>query len=261
MDVRLPKIIRGSAEILKTTLEGNQFVRIDRRGKLLILWLSGEQQALLIHLKMTGQLIYRHGKEQIAGGHPWPAFEGELPNKYSHVILEFEDGAALFFNDLRQFGFLQLANTDEVALITSKYGLEPGRGDFTEENFLEVLQKKRGKLKAVLLDQTIFSGLGNIYVDESCFWAEILPTRTVESLSEGERKRLFTAIVQVIDEAILLRGTTVHDYVDANGNRGNYSDKLQVYGRVGETCQRCGATIQKIKFAGRGTHFCPGCQF
>lgn len=260
VEIRLPKIVRGPASELQQLLEGNTFESIDRRGKLLIFWLGGAEQALLIHLKMTGQLIYRHQQEQIAGGHPWPAFEGELPNKYSHVIIEFADTARLFFNDLRQFGYLQLATRAEVEIITSQYGLEPGMSDFTQDNFLAVLNRKRGRLKAVLLDQKIFSGLGNIYVDESCYWAEILPTRTVESLTDSEKVRLYLAIVQVIEQAILHRGTTVHDFVDAEGNRGNYSDKLEVYGRAGQTCRRCGATIQKIKFAGRGTHFCPGCQ-
>jgi formamidopyrimidine-DNA glycosylase len=264
VEVRLPKIVRGSSEDLQSALINQHFSAIDRRGKLLILWLEDKEHALLIHLKMTGQLIYRHGSEQIAGGHPWPEFGGELPNKYSHVIFHFVDGGVLFFNDLRQFGYLQLVDKEDVAKIISQYGLEPGLSEFTPEAFLSKLEKRRGKLKAVLLDQKIFSGLGNIYVDESCFWAEVLPTRAVETLTHNERLRLHAAIVEVISKAIEHSGTTVHDFVDADGKRGNYSDLLMVYGRGGESCLRCGSTrggvISKTKFAGRGTHFCPMCQ-
>lgn len=262
VEVRLPKIVRGSAETFTSAVQKNTIQEIDRRGKLLILWLATKQQAILIHLKMTGQLIYRHQSDQVAGGHPFPAFDPsiELPNKYSHVIFRFADGAQLFFNDLRQFGFVHLVEKSEVQNITNTYGLEPGQPEFTESAFLQALSRKKGKLKAVLLDQKLFSGLGNIYVDESCFWAKILPTRTVESLSLQEKKSLYSAIVEVINKAIEHRGTTVHDYVDADGKRGNYSDFLMVYGRAGETCLRCGGTVEKVKFAGRGTHFCPSCQ-
>ncbi len=269
IDVRLPKIIRGGAEEFSSQLQGKTITELDRRGKLLTLWLDDRKDALLVHLKMTGQLIFRHTNnpnEQVVGGHPWPPFDGDLPNKYSHVIFGFDDGGRLYFNDLRQFGFLQIADANEVSRIHATYGLEPGRPEFTLPNFLQILEKKRGVLKAVLLDQRFISGLGNIYVDEACFWAGILPMRRVESLNETERTRLFDSIVNVIHTAIEQRGTTVHDYVDADGKRGNYSDFLMVYGRAGLLCLRCAeqgkeSLVQKVKLSGRGTHFCEKCQF
>lgn len=262
--IRLPKIIRGSSAYFQDLLTSQHIHQIDRRGKLLILRLANQTHSVLIHLKMTGQLIYRSQTEQVAGGHPWPDFTGELPNKYSHVIIEFANNSVLYFNDLRQFGYLQIVTEDEVNHVIAQYGLEPGLPEFTLSAFLQRLENKRGKLKAVLLDQKTFSGLGNIYVDESCFWAGILPTRTLESLSIIEKEKLYQAIVQVIDSAIEHRGTTVHDFLDSDGKRGNYADFLMVYGRAGKPCLRCGDTlggvIEKIKFAGRGTHFCPQCQ-
>jgi formamidopyrimidine-DNA glycosylase len=264
VSVRLPKIIRGSSADFQDLLLAQNIHQIDRRGKLLILRLSNQTHAVLIHLKMTGQLIYRNQTEQVAGGHPWPDFTGELPNKYSHVVIEFANDSVLYFNDLRQFGYLQVVTREQVDEVIATYGLEPGLPEFTLPAFLKRLEKKRGKLKAVLLDQKILSGLGNIYVDESCFWAGILPTRAVETLTRSEREKLYHAIVTVINSAIEHRGTTVHDFVDSDGKRGNYADFLMVYGRTGKPCLRCGETlggvIQKIKFAGRGTHFCTECQ-
>lgn len=260
VDVRLPKIVRPDAASFSAGLLGQRLTDLTRRGKLLIASTSAPDCFLLVHLKMTGQLIYRKTHEHVAGGHPWPPVDGELPNKYSHLILRFEDGGTLYFNDQRQFGFARLASAAEVTWEKAKYGIEPLTPDFTLSRFAPIFRQQSAPLKALLLDQSRISGLGNIYVDEACFHAGVRPTRTVASITLAEQKRLFHAIDRVIAAAVVARGTTMHDYRDADGNYGNYADQLMVYGRGGQPCRRCGTIITKIKIAGRGTHFCTQCQ-
>lgn len=263
VEVRKSKIVSPDISAFSRILEGNAFADLQRRGKLLIGRLEQGEYSVLIHLKMTGQLIWRDPSgEQVAGGHPWPEYNAELPNKYSHIIVSFANGARLFFNDLRQFGFWKLATPEEVAAARSRYGLEPLTEEFTLENFSHRLTSRKGILKSVLLNQEIFSGLGNIYVDEVCFYAQVRPERRIETLTPEEIGRLHAGCQTIIAHAIEQRGTTVESFTDASGQRGNYSDFLQVYKQEGKLCQRCGqAKIVKTKLAGRGTHYCPNCQY
>ncbi len=271
VEVLKPKLIKADLAEFRGILTGNSFANIQRIGKLLIFELNsppdkgeregGVKKFLLIHLKMTGQLIWQKGREKIMGGHYEPHQSYEFPNKYSHVIFDFADGGQLFFNDLRQFGYLKIVDEQELAEIRGKYGIEPGTDDYTWENFRGVLVKRHKMvLKAFLLNQQIIAGLGNIYVDEACFRSQILPTRKVGSLSDKEAKLLFEKIREIIAEAVEMGGTTFRNYRDALGGKGNFTDKLQVYGRAGQPCLICGTPIEKIKLAGRGTHFCPKCQ-
>jgi len=247
-------------------LTGQSFVAIDRLGKLLIFSLSDQKHFLLIHLKMTGQLIYSGHNKLVVGGHSLKATSlsgyigGELPNKSTRVYFTFFDGSKLFFNDQRRFGYLKTVTANDLAKIKLKYGIEPLTANFTLKNFFKVIASRTKNIKALLLDQSLISGLGNIYADEALFAAGIRPSRRADSLTRGEIERLYGVIEALIRKAIKYRGTTFNNYRDAQGKKGNFVGKLQVYGRDKEQCLKCGRSIKKIKIAGRGTHYCPHCQ-
>jgi formamidopyrimidine-DNA glycosylase len=255
------KMVRGmSARQFTRALTGKYFARIDRRGKLFIVSLQGLSQYLLIHLKMTGQLIYQDARSTIAGGHGWPPLTEKLPNKYSHVIFSFSDGSHLYFNDMRQFGFVQLVNSQQLAAALRQFGLEPLHASFTWEAFRQAMDSRQTTLKAVLLNQAIIAGLGNIYADEVSFQARVRPQRPVGRLRQKELRALYRAIPAVLRRAVRYGGTTWRNYRDADGGRGNFTRLLQVYGRAGQPCKRCGSTLKRIKLVGRGTVYCPSCQ-
>lgn len=259
LEVKKPRLVRNKLQDFKNAVYQNHILSIDRIGKLLILNLA-DNNYLLVHLKMTGQLIYSFGNDLVAGGHNLPQIDN-LPNKYSHIIFRFIDGSSLFFNDMRQFGYLQLVNKKDRDRVSNKYGLEPGQTDFTLANFRAIIKDKKGILKAFLLNQHFISGIGNIYADEICFRARVLPNRKIISLSENEIKKLWQASRYIIKKAIDKKGTTFSDYRDSDNNKGNFLEYLKVYGRAGQICLNCQQTkIKKIRVAGRGTHFCPHCQ-
>lgn len=248
IEVRWPKMIQPLAPAeLNRRLRGQKITAVSRRAKILILELaSGEK--LLIHLKLTGQLIF-----SAKGGPP--------PDKFSRLVFYFSDGAQLFFNDLRKFGWVKLVSKNEAASMFAGVGIEPLNTDFTFKKFSAVLERyPRRKIKQLLMDQTLIAGLGNIYADESCFKAKILPNRPAGSLVEKEKKALYRAIIAVLKLAISKRGTSADTYVQLDGSPGGFVPYLRVYGRDGEKCRVCGALIKKIKLHGRGTHFCPLCQ-
>ncbi len=261
--VQKPNLVRNDLNFFMQNLIGNSFKAINRRGKLIYFSFEHSDLSLLVHLKMTGQLIYQTSpQDRVIGGHPYPDPSGELPNKYSHIIIKLEDGSTLFFNDQRQFGYMHLVEPVYLEAVLMRFGIEPGMENFTWKNFQEILKRyPKSILKAFLLDQTRISGLGNIYVDEACFGAQILPMRRVGSLNETEQKKLFEVINDVIARAIKAKGTTFRDYRDHEGKSGNFMDQLNVYGRGGQKCLICKSTlITKTKCAGRGTHFCEICQ-
>ena len=256
-----PKPVKGSVAGFKKTLLNKKVKNIERIGKLMMLDLS-EDNFLLIHLKMTGQLIYRHDHQIIEGGHNLPVFkENDLPTKYTWVVWRFNDGSSLYFNDMRKFGYLKIVNKKEKETIVAKYGIEPLTKNFTLANFKKVLDKRKTSIKSVLLNQALVAGIGNIYADEICFAASIRPDRSVAKMSESEIKKVFTACEVILKKAIAHKGTTFKDYVNAHGGKGNFSDFLQVYKRVGEKCLRCKkGTITSKKIGGRTSHYCPVCQ-
>jgi formamidopyrimidine-DNA glycosylase len=256
-----PKLIKNSSiPFFKQKLINQQINQVNRRGKLLYLELSN-QNYLLIHLKMTGQLIYQHQKQIIAGGHSEPKIESILPNKYSHVIFEFSDQSQLFFNDQRQFGYFKIVEQPELNNILQKFGIEPLRSEFTSQNFTNLFAKKTTTVKNILLNQNAISGIGNIYADEICFHAGIKPTKKIPRLTATEVQKLFQSTKYIIKKAIKFRGTTFNNYRDSNGNIGNFKSQLMVYGRGNSLCLKCQTRkIKKIKHAGRGTHYCPICQ-
>lgn len=233
---------------------------IRRFGKALVIDLDNSN-SLMIHLRMTGQLIY-DGKERYAAGHPSDNFTDKLPNKQTRVVIKFEDGT-LYFNDQRKFGFIKVIKTSEVEndAFIKKLAKEPWQMDTDE--FYEKLQKhKSSPIKAVILDQTIICGLGNIYADESLFMSKIHPATKAGVITKTEATTLLNMAAKVMDTAISSGGSTMKDYVKADGTRGDYLDKFaQVYNRTGKPCPVCKkAKIEKIRVAGRGTHICPNCQ-
>ena len=232
---------------------------IRRFGKALIIDLDNGK-SLMIHLRMTGQLIY-DGKERFAAGHPSDNFIDELPNKQTRVVLEFDSGS-LFFNDQRKFGFIKVIDTNKVEQDTfiKKLAKEPWQ--MSSDEFYEKLQKhKNSPIKAVILDQTIICGLGNIYADESLFMSKIHPATKAGALTKKEASTLLDMAARAMDTAIDSGGSTMKDYVKADGTKGDYLDKFaQIFNRTGKPCLVCGTKIEKIRVAGRGTHICPNCQ-
>lgn len=274
--IKKPKIIKNSSAFFREELKGSTFNDIKRIGKLLIFVFgkkTGSEKYLLIHLKMTGQLIYCDAKNFIAGGHAnsreeeRKIREGDTKSlcregKYTHIVFGFEDKSKLFFNDLRQFGYLKIVNKKSLDEIWSRFGIEPLQKNFTWENFKIIFKNRKTNIKALLLNQNIISGIGNIYADEILFAAKVRPDRPADSLSEKEFREIFKASGQIMQKAINYRGTTFSDYVDAGGKKGNFVGQLKVYGREKSKCKRCKkGVIKKIRVAGRGTRYCPSCQF
>jgi formamidopyrimidine-DNA glycosylase len=266
------KTAKNQAAFFVGALEGHKVTEISRTGKLLILKIKPRaseknQHYLLVHLKMTGQLILVSGAKKIGGGHSLggnsftDSVGGELPNKYTRAIIEFKGGTKLFFNDLRKFGYLKIVNEEELAkILAAGYGPEPLTPGLSVAYLSAKLKNKKKNIKAFLLDQKIIAGLGNIYVDESLFLAGIKPMRLAASLEVAEIKKLYQEINKVIKKAIENRGTTFNNYVDSAGKKGNFSRLLKVYGRGKLPCPKCKRPLIKTKLAGRGTHYCDYCQ-
>ncbi len=237
-----------------------------RFGKALVIDLDNHL-SLMIHLRMTGQLIFdpspkEKGKTRFAAGHPSDNFIDNLPNKQTRVVLEFGDGSHLYFNDQRKFGFIKTLPTDEVKNdpFIKKLAKEPWQ--MTSEEFYEKLSKHpKSNIKAIILDQAIICGLGNIYADEALFLSHIHPERKCGSITKNEAELLLRSAREVMDKSIDSGGSTMKTYVKADGTKGDYLELFaNVFRRDGQPCPRCKTKIQKIRVAGRGTHICPSCQ-
>ena len=218
---------------------------------------------IIVHLKMTGQLIFSEHDHHVAGGHSGKQkVELEhLPDKRTRAVLRMADGGKLFFNDLRKFGYIKLVSKKELDdILAGQYGPEPLATDFTFPAFKKTIGKRKMKIKAALLNQKIIAGLGNIYADEVLWEAKIRPDRRADKISEAELKKLWLAINRIIRLAIKHRGTTFSDYVDSKGRKGGFSKLLKAYGHAGEPCPRCGHILRKAKVGGRGSSYCPSCQ-
>ncbi|MFZ0430600.1 MAG: DNA-formamidopyrimidine glycosylase, partial [Acidobacteriota bacterium] len=185
------------------------------------------------------------------------------PDRHTHLQLHFLDGRTLMLRDIRKFGKIRLVPRDgkSLARLFSHLGPEPLSEDYQLPAFLqEMIRRGRTRVKALLLDQRFVAGVGNIYADEALFDAGIRPSRRVRNLRRYERVRLFRSIPVVLEKGIALGGTSLRDFVDSNGDTGHHQEELNVYGRNGRPCRRCGTAIVKIVVAQRGTHFCPLCQ-
>ena len=246
---------------------GAKVIGVTRRAKFIDIILENGMH-ILTHLKMTGQLIYAgESEEQTAGGgHPTSDWRAQLPGKHTRLTWTLLDEKGkrshLYFNDQRVFGWMQVLSESEVAeKYYQKLGPDANTAEFTSEYLAGKLTKKRIPIKVAIMDNEIVCGLGNIYAAEACFGAGIDPRRAANSLSENELQKIVTEAKKVLALAIEEGGTTFDGkYVDADGQSGRMVEKLQVYGRAGQLCYKCGATLELIKLGGRATVFCPGCQ-
>lgn len=254
------KSLEASEADRRNLIIGSLVVDVRRRAKMLLVDLDNGN-TLVVHLKMTGQMVYR-GEENWGAGHPNDSFLGNLPDRSTRVIFEFADGR-LFFNDQRKFGWIKLMPTVELTDWSSitKLGPEPLEGNPLGEFIINMRRRSRSVAKAAILDQTVIAGVGNIYADESLWIAKIHPETRVYDLTDGDLTDLMNAIQKSMTESLDAGGSTAKNYVQADGSRGDYLEKFAaVYNRTGEPCKRCGHPIEKIRVAGRGTHYCPICQ-
>lgn len=241
------KIIVGDPEVFVTALQGRKLLTIDRRGKYL-LFRFDHDLTMISHLRMEGKYFVRQSTEP--------------ENKHVHVVFEFTDGSVLQYQDVRKFGRMQLVQTGTEAQVSGikALGPEPFSPDFKVDSFYTALRRHHKAIKQVLLDQHVVTGLGNIYVDEVLWLSQISPLLPANAITRAQAEVLHDNIIQELKMAVDHGGTTIRSYVDANGNTGQFQFDLHVYGRQGQSCERCGTTIEKIKLGGRGTHFCPQCQ-
>lgn len=264
VDFDWPKGFPNTQGDVNNFLLGAEVVEVNRRAKVLLIELSSKY-SLVIHLKMTGQLVFRnaYSGERFGAGHPNASLVGVLPDKSTRVTLTFADDSQLFFNDQRKFGWIRLLPTVEVPQIDffQKVGPEPLSEEFTWEVLRDRLQRRKNtNIKAALLDQTVVAGIGNIYADESLWGAKVHPTMLVKLLNDDDFRNIYRALVDVLRLSIEKGGSTDRNYVDAEGKRGSYLTFANVFRREGQNCPRCGSVIEKTRVAGRGTHTCPVCQ-
>lgn len=229
---------------------------------MLIIELSNDW-TVLVHLKMTGQLVFAGQKQCVVGGHPIrEGFEHD-PNRFTHATFTFSDGSHLYYNDVRKFGWLRLYRPDKLVKYFEhlQLGPEPLSLLYSRYSLLESLrQRPTARIKQFLMDNRNVVGIGNIYSDEICFYARIRPDRRVKTLTDKEIKLIFQGIKKILAEAIKYEGTSISDYVNALGEAGAYTKRLKVYGRYGERCKICKGEVRKMKLGGRTSSFCPRCQ-
>jgi formamidopyrimidine-DNA glycosylase len=244
------------------TLKGKKISDVRRRAKMIIIDLQGKF-AILVHLKMTGQMIFldkKHLDKQIRLLNIPKLTPVRLPAKSTHIIFEFTDGSRLYYNDFRQFGYMKLVTDRELPHVSelNGYGPEPLDPKFTYKE-LEKLFSKRANapVKSWLMDPTIIAGIGNIYSDEILYYAKIMPTCTVKSLKPKEKMLLFRGIKVILTSAVKHYGSSVGDFVRPSGDWGSYGLLHKVYGRAGEKCKACGTVIKSLKFNGRTGSYCP----
>ncbi len=248
LKVFMPKIVKaGEADEVAKAIAGQKIVRMGRRGKYLLVYLENNL-VLVIHLRMTGQLVCTPREQELA--------------RHTHVVFNLDNGSELRFVDQRQFGriYLLQANALDVLSGLKNMGLEPFDPAFTKEYFKKQLRNRRTKIKPLLLDQSFVAGIGNIYADEALHRALIHPERPAYSLHTREASRLYQAIKEVLEEGIANRGTSIKDYVDGEGQAGENQYQLRVYGRENQPCGKCKKTIRRIKVGGRSSYFCAKCQ-
>ncbi|MDI6791531.1 MAG: bifunctional DNA-formamidopyrimidine glycosylase/DNA-(apurinic or apyrimidinic site) lyase [bacterium] len=243
--VNLDKVLRENKEEFASLLTGLVFQGVSRRGKMIIFDLS-EDWSLVVHLKMTGQIIYTRPEAPV--------------NKHTHLVFDLAKGNQLRYADLRQFGYLILLKTDQVTGLPQLAGLGPDALEISSQEFGKLIASRKGAIKPLLLNQSFLAGLGNIYSDEVLHLAQIHPLQPAGSLTSAQIERLYKAIRQVLTRAIKLKGSSVSNYVDSDGERGSFQELHQVYGREGKPCFQCGQPVKRLKLSSRSTCFCPSCQ-
>ncbi|MEK7658226.1 MAG: DNA-formamidopyrimidine glycosylase [Patescibacteria group bacterium] len=267
-----PKLIKKpKPKDFKKQIKGLKITEVKRRGKNILIYLKKCQMSgvkcqmflLLIHQKLTGHLLY--GKWEAKNGNVKSLIKGlleEKVNNYIHLIFYLDNGWQLGLSDLRKFAKVMFGKKEEIEKMPdlSEIGPEPLNRYFNISKFRNIIKKKKGKIKQVLMDQKIIAGIGNIYSDEILWSAEIHPFKKTNELTANELKNLYVAMRQILVKAIKFRGASISDYRDAFGKPGGYAKIRKVYQREGESCSRCQIRIKRVKIGGRSAHFCPKCQ-
>ncbi len=285
-----PKGFPNTSADVDSFLIDAKITSVERRAKVLMIHLSTDY-SLVIHLKMTGQLVFvkktskskvkskklkaenlepailnfqhESGETRFGAGHPNDSLIGALPDKSTRVTWTFADESQLFFNDQRKFGWVRLLPTVEIPNIDffKRVGPEPLSTEFTPKVFRDRVRRRANtNIKAAILDQTVLAGIGNIYADEGLWAARIHPTTLVKNVSDTKLNNLHKALQRVLRLSIEKGGSSDRNYVNAEGGRGSYLTFAEVFRREGKPCSRCATIIEKTRVAGRGTHTCPVCQ-
>lgn len=272
VEIKAPKLVNFLVEEFKKGSIGAEIKDIRRFAKIIVIDLSSGN-SILIHLKLTGQLIYQQSaisKQQSAGSREPRKERGvpeagswrhqPLPHNYTHVIFDFTDGSHLYFNDIRKFGYLKLVKTSEVEERPEIKNLGPEPLDgWTYEDFrTKLVRRPRSKIKQVLMDQKFVSGIGNIYANEIMFYARVRPDRLISTLTEEEKKKIFKGIKFILKKGIATGGSSENTYVNLEGKKGDFMKYARVYQQ--KVCKICGGPIKRITIGGRGTFYCPSCQ-
>jgi len=264
-----PGIVRQNFSTFKKTIIQKKIKGVRRRGKYLLIDLSGGMnrmvhtggKTILIHLGMTGNLLFvkSANSPRKPSGRPWS--ESEFDDKHDHLIFRFlASKAELRYNDQRKFGKIKVFNTAGEKDVVELKKLGPEALEITPSEFIDIFRQRRGRIKSALLNQQIIAGLGNIYADESLFEAKIHPAQKAELLSENKLRGLHKAIRKILHKAIKAGGSSVENYLNIDGKIGGFQLHHKVYGREGESCKRCGRRIKRIKINQRSSYFCPRCQ-
>jgi formamidopyrimidine-DNA glycosylase len=248
-----PKQVKPSLAVVEKAIVGTTIKKIERRAKLLQIFLSNKQ-ILAIHLKLTGRLLVRK--------------KGTPQDDWQHIIIKLKTQNSklktgdleLRFCDLRKFGWVKLVNSEQLSVIRNELGIEPLTPEFNLEKFSQVLQSSSRPIKIVLMDQKKIAGIGNIYANDALFLAKIDPRRPAKKINEKEAEKLLRAIEKVLQAGIKYRGASDQYYLDALGRKGAYQEHFLTYGRDGKKCLDCGGEIKRLKIGGRGTFYCPSCQ-
>lgn len=257
VEVKVPKMFIGKTG----DLAGAKVNSVERRAKMLLISLSNGL-TLLVHLKMTGQLVFAPSTSLRASSSTLDWVK-DLPSKHSHIIFYFKDGSILYFNDIRKFGYIKVYHSgavDELKVL-KELGPEP----FTKEFSTEYLRKaftKRPKIKIgqILTDQAVISGVGNIYANEALFCAGVSPLRPAKDLSQNELAKIKKCIEEVIGASLKYGGSSENQYVKVSGEKGTMQEHFKVYRKLKQPCSKCGGKIKRVPIGGRGLFYCPTCQ-
>ena len=246
IEIRYPKMIKTDLDEFRKEVPGQVVESMGRRGKYLLFYLT--DKVLISHLRMEGKYFY---------------YPDQVPErKHAHVLIHFEDGGTLVYEDVRKFGTFDLLakNQEEAYFTKKKLGPEPTKKTFKYAPFERALMTSAKPIKSLLLEQKLVAGLGNIYVDEVLWAAKVHPETPAKKLSKAAMKRIHDQTIAILQLGIEKGGSTIRTYRNALGEDGTMHNYLQVYGKTGQPCPRCASTIEKIKLGGRGTHLCPRCQ-
>lgn len=254
-----PKLARPNAEVLIKKTKNQKVINVRRRAKLIIIGLSSGD-FLVVHLKMTGQLIYQSVVGKLSGGgHPIKDLD-TVPNRFTYITFTFQDDSHLYFNDVRKFGYIKIVTGQELKEIEADYGPEP-LVDFKVEHLLLVGRRRpKAAIKQIIMDQSVVAGVGNIYADEALFAAKILPQTSIGKLALKQLGKLINEIKKILKKSILHGGTSFNTFRSAGGEVGRFRAKLKVYGRGQEPCLKCKTKLKTTRVGGRGTVYCPNCQ-